>query len=65
MANCHGLAYSVLGRRLPNGGGGGTMFNRTKASGKFPAGKYPMHSPDMADRIGFSIPPCGKYTGNT
>ena len=43
----------------------GTMFNLTKASGKFPAGKYPMYFPEEIERIGFNILPCGKYTGDT
>ena len=30
----------------------GTMFNLTKASGKFPVGKYPMYFPDEIERIG-------------
>ena len=43
----------------------GTMFNLTKASGKFPAGKYPMYFPDEIERIGFNILPCGQYKGDT
>lgn len=43
---------------------GGTMFNLTKPSGIFPVGKYPMYFPDVIERIGFNILPCGKYTGD-
>lgn len=43
----------------------GTMFNLAKASGKFPAGKYPMYFPEENARIGFNILPCGKYTGSS
>lgn len=43
----------------------GTMFNLKKASGKFPAGKYPMYFPEKIAQIGFNILPCGKYTGTT